>query len=167
MDESELFPKVSNLKHMRLLCKRVAMFGLAKPSSTTELCQRFDAMQKTDRVLALSNPQSVSQKLVDDKADVTCIINSLQNFLSQSYILEDNGVLITHLLDKWERPLKHELLFKGDGRNRLFQSFCAEHLNVFKVFTWRLPNDSVRRRALSTDAPQLCVAKKTVYEDSV
>jgi hypothetical protein len=102
--------------------------------------------------------------LVDDKADDTCIINSLQNFLSQSYILENNGVLITHLLDKWKRPLTHELLFKGDGRNRLFQRVCAEHRSVFEVFTWRDLNDSVRG-ALTTEAPQLCVAKRTVYED--
>jgi hypothetical protein len=156
--------KVSNLNHLRLLCG-LAKIKKAKPS-TTELLLRFDAMQQPDQAPSLSNPQSVSQKLVDDKADDTCIINSLQNFLSQSYILENNGVLITHLLEKWERPLKPELLFKGDGRNRLFQSFCKKHPSYFEVFNWLDENDSVRG-VLTTEAPQLRVAKQIVYEDSV
>jgi hypothetical protein len=129
---------ITGLAHLRVLCKKTP-----KPS-LTELQKRFEAMQQHDKAAILHNPQCVSRRLDDDKADDTCIINSLHDFLSQTYILENDGVLITHLLDEWERPLTHPLKFKGDGRNRLFQRFCANHPSDFEVFTWQDENDSVR-----------------------
>ncbi len=153
---------MSILAHLRLVCRQAALFGLDAPS-TSGLLQHFEAMQQHDKAPIIHNLHSVSRMLVDDKADDTCIINSLQNFLSQSYILENNGVLITHLLDEWKRPLTHPLLFKGDGRNRLFWRFCLKHPSDFEMFKWKKENDSVRG-VLTTEARQLRVAKQIVYE---
>jgi hypothetical protein len=129
---------ITGLAHLRVLCKITSHSGSKKPEpSATELQKRFDSMRKIE-VATIPARQS------DDKADDLSIINSLNDFFRQEYIIEHNGVLITHLLDNWERPPKHTGKFKGSGRKLSFQKFCANHPGDFEVFTWQDENDSVR-----------------------